>query len=245
MLSNNPTHRIVSILGAVVTLFIVILIFTDPIPQDPAYHQFADHRSWLRTPNFFDVFSNLPFAVVAIMGFNLCRSHQLPLPWPVFFGGLLLVAAGSGYYHWSPDNESLVWDRLPMTISFMSLFVALLGESMTLRHEKAILALAIIIGIASVVYWRYTDDLRFYGFIQFGVLAALPLIIYQHRRADYRYLFYGLVSYIMAKFFELNDRVVFDASAHLFSGHTIKHLLAATACHFVYRMLHERTAAIE
>lgn len=196
-------------------------------------------------PNFFDLASNLPFAIIALAGLRLCRNHQLSLAWSGFFGGLFMVALGSIYYHWDPNDDRLVWDRLPMTISFMSLFVALLSETVTLRHEKTVLTTAILIGVASVVYWRYMDDLRFYGFIQFGVLSLLPLLLMLHKRPGHRYLIHGLILYILAKVFELNDQIIFDYSEELISGHTIKHLLAAAACYCVYRMLAKRVNAIK
>ena len=36
------------------------LPFLPPIPQDQAYHQFADHRTLLGIPNFWNVVSNVP-----------------------------------------------------------------------------------------------------------------------------------------------------------------------------------------
>jgi hypothetical protein len=95
--------------------------------------------------------------------------------------GLILVAAGSSYYHWNPNNQTLVWDRLPMTICFMSLFVALLGEHISFQYEKIILPASLLLGVFSVIYWQYTGDLRFYGLVQFGTLAAIPLILLLYR----------------------------------------------------------------
>ena len=43
--------------------------------------------------------------------------------------GVLLTGFGSGYYHWSPSNETLVWDRLPMTLTFLPMTALLLGVS--------------------------------------------------------------------------------------------------------------------
>ena len=40
----------------------------------------------------------------------------------IYFSGVALVALGSAYYHEDPENETLFWDRLPMTIAFMALF---------------------------------------------------------------------------------------------------------------------------
>lgn len=42
----------------------------------------------------------------------------------VLFAGVLLTSAGSTWYHLAPTNDSLVWDRLPMTLGFMGLFAA-------------------------------------------------------------------------------------------------------------------------
>jgi len=39
-----------------------------PIPQNPAYHNFADQRAWLGVPHFLDVFSNLGFLLVGVGG---------------------------------------------------------------------------------------------------------------------------------------------------------------------------------
>jgi hypothetical protein len=39
------------------------------------------------------------------------------------------VALGSGYYHWRPSNSRLVWDRLPMTVGFMSLIAVVVSET--------------------------------------------------------------------------------------------------------------------
>jgi hypothetical protein len=46
----------------------IIGLLLPPIPQPMSYHQFADQRPWLGIPNFGDVVSNLPFAIVGIWG---------------------------------------------------------------------------------------------------------------------------------------------------------------------------------
>src|SRR4029077_15104072 len=71
-----------------------------PIPQPLAYHNFADHRGWLGIPNFGDVVSNLPFAIVGLWGlvvlftpraikFSDARERRL---YTVVFAGLILTA---------------------------------------------------------------------------------------------------------------------------------------------------------
>jgi len=43
--------------------------------------------------------------------------------------------------------------------------------------------------------------------------------------------------YVLAKLFELGDEAVFEATGHIVSGHTLKHLAAALAAWPVIRAL--------
>jgi len=221
-----------------------ILLITDPIAQDPAYHLLADHRHWLGASNFANVFSNLPFAIVGILGLFLGfkENSQTKLSWQTFFIGLIFVAVGSSYYHLNPNNQTLVWDRLPMMISFMALFVALLIENIPEFNEKIALPIAVLLGLSSVIYWDWTDDLRFYGFMQFAPLLAIPVMLYffDGKYSHRHYLAYGLVFYVLAKVFELTDTLIFELTGQIVSGHTIKHLLAAGATYFIFLMLKQR-----
>ena len=217
----------------------------DPIAQDLAYHHFADRRVALGVPNFLNVASNIAFLLVGVAGLALCtgtRRHGASMSWAVLFAGAALVAIGSGYYHWSPDNASLVWDRLPMTVGFMGLFVALLSEHIDERLERLMLPPALFTGAASVAWWHYADDLRFYAWVQFMPLVAISLLVamfpgrYTHRR----YLVYGLACYLAAKVAEALDRQIYEGTGEWLSGHTLKHLLAALALYMVYVMLRRR-----
>ena len=118
------------------------LLFVPPIPQDPAYHLFADIRTCLGIPNFGNVVSNAAFIVVGVLGLLVFFSKPAPrqirnaphtLPFAVFFISIIAVGIGSAYYHWQPDNESLFWDRLPMTMAFMSITAAIIADPDDLR----------------------------------------------------------------------------------------------------------------
>ena len=78
------------------------------IEQDPTYHLFAG-------PGWADVLTNLPFVGLGLWGWRRARGAAAR----VLTLGVLLTGFGSGYYHWSPSNETLVWDRLPMTLTFL------------------------------------------------------------------------------------------------------------------------------
>jgi len=53
------------LMGTAVAIAAIALLVP---PQSLSYHNFADHRSWLRIPNFGDVVSNVPFAMAGVCG---------------------------------------------------------------------------------------------------------------------------------------------------------------------------------
>lgn len=153
-----------------------------------------------------------------------------------------MVCFGSAYYHWNPNNDTLVWDRLPMTIGFMGLFIGLLSESVNSRIERLILVPAIVLGFSSVIYWHYYDDLRFYYWIQLIPLLTIPvvLIVYRNKYTQQKYLLVALAFYLFAKVFEAYDKEIFLISYQQFSGHSFKHVLAALASLTIYFLLKKR-----
>lgn len=230
------------------------------IPQPLSYHLFADQRAVLGIPNFGDVLSNLPFAVVGICGIvfllqSRSTANQVHFvdqremwPYLVAFAGLLLTAFGSSYYHLAPDNARLVWDRLPMTITFMAMVAAVITERVNLRLGLRLLPILLLIGLTSVAQWYWSEtsgagDLRFYAAVQ--VYSALVILLALFLPAPYtRGSDFGLVFgfYALAKVLEFFDRPIFVA-LHVVSGHTLKHLAAAAAGYCILRMLQKRRPA--
>lgn len=215
-----------------------------PILQDRGYHVFADARSCLGIANFGNVASNLLFLLVGVIGARHCwrKRSGAWYSWLVFFCGVVLVFPGSAYYHGAPGDDTLVWDRLPMAVAFMGLFAALVSEHLDAKLEPALLAGAVLTGIASVWWWQHSGDLRIYIWVQGAPLLAIPYVIaafpgrYTHRH----YLLYGVGCYALAKVAELLDHEIYAATGAAISGHSVKHLLAAIAVYFVYRMLCRR-----
>lgn len=213
--------------------------------QSPEYHNFADRRFLLGVPNLFDVASNIPFLIIGVLGVALCAGRRRPplaVSWATLFIGTTLVCFGSAYYHWAPTNATLVWDRLPMTLAFMSLFVALVAEHVGEGLQRFMLAPALAAGVLSVLWWRWTGDLRLYAWVQFAPLVCIPfvLVMFPGRYTHRRYVFYGLGLYLLAKLAEVWDREIFLLTAHVVSGHTLKHLLTAGALLVVLVMLWRR-----
>ena len=59
------------ILAYLTITFWAVIFLQAPIPQDPAYHQFADLRTLLGIPHCLNVISNLPFLLVGLWGFRV------------------------------------------------------------------------------------------------------------------------------------------------------------------------------
>src|SRR5215472_9282020 len=60
------------------------LLFVPPIAQDQSYHDFADQRTLLGIPNFWNVVSNFPFLVIGATG--LLEFHRHPATIALFVG---------------------------------------------------------------------------------------------------------------------------------------------------------------
>jgi len=249
---NLESKRQLLLIGIVLALFFAIF-FIQPIPQDQDYHQFADQNALFFIPNFWNVISNLPFVVVGIIGLVAILKQklhgsltELSSNYSIFFIGLIFTGLGSSYYHWNPNNASLVWDRLPMTISFMAFFTAILGENISIKLAKRSLYPLLIIGFLSVIYWFVTEsngtgDLRPYILVQFLPVIIIPLILwlYSSPFTGQRYIVAVLIAYVVAKVLEHFDREVFEILEFM-SGHSIKHLAAAVGTYFFFLALKKR-----
>jgi hypothetical protein len=247
------TQRI-AVLWALFATSLAALFFVPVIGQDPAFHDFADKRQWLGIANFADVISNLGFVLVGFAGLGLVFGpwrkalFDRPadaLPYGLIFTGIALTALGSAWYHLDPNNDTLLWDRLPMTIGFMGIFAALLADRVDRRWGLYFLPVLVLAGIASVFYWAVGEahgngDLRFYALVQFFPMAAAALILWlfpEHRYTDTRSILHLVGWYAFAKLLEVIDKPVFETLGGVVSGHTLKHVAATVACYCLVHML--------
>lgn len=232
--------------------------FAPPLTQPQAYHHFADGRSLLGVANAADTLSNAAFLLVGVMGLVFLwreratgvsgrfASPREMRPYWVFFAGVTLTCIGSGYYHLAPDDARLVWDRLPMTIAFMSLVAAMVTERVSVRWGNILLSPLVLAGLASVVYWRWSalagiENLRPYMAVQYGTIAVVLAIalLYRSRYTHGGVIFALAAAYLLAKFAEAYDRAIFGL-LHVTSGHTLKHLLAAAGIYLLLAALQRR-----
>ena len=235
--SGTMTVPIV-VIGVLTVASLSGLLLLPPITQDQNYHQFVDQRTLLGIPNFWNVVSNLPFIAVGAAG--LRRFHHDPAT-IVLFLGIFLTGFGSSYYHWTPNDGTLFWDRLPMTLCFMAILAGAVGERVNARAGAALLWPLLATGLFSLLLWRWTDDLRLYVWVQFFPCLALPLLFLMFP-PKYTGTFYWIIAaalYALAKLLEYYDSAIYSAGSIL-SGHTLKHFAAAAACFAVLRYFQTR-----
>ena len=232
---------------------IIAIILLPAIPQDVQYHEFADQRTLFGIPNFFNVISNAPYLLFGLMGcYLILKQSQLAIllslkhAYTFFFVGVTLVCFGSAYYHLNPSNTTLLWDRLPMTLAFMSFFTVIIGEYIHEKTARQLFFPLLITGLMSVVYWYWSEtvergDLRLYLLVQFLPVILIPIILwlFSSRFTHSRYYWLIIACYVLAKVFELADQFVFEIMTFI-SGHTIKHLISALAPYLFYLALKNR-----
>lgn len=247
----KPSYRI-ALLALVAVAAIVGTFQLDPIPQDAVYHAFADTRGLAGIPNFWNVATNLPFLVIGVWGLftvRKLRAPELATHYRVYCGAIALVAFGSAWYHLAPSNTSLVWDRLPITVGFMSLFTALIADRISWVVGRALLWPLVVAGIASIAWWIRGEalghgDLRAYGLVQFLPMVLVPLILVLWREGSVaeRPLWIAFGAYALAKIAEHFDAAIYTASG-LLSGHSLKHLAAAVAAWWIARAFQRSPAS--
>jgi len=248
-----PTDNRLKIMLAIIASAIIAIFSIDPIAQDPAYHNFADQRRIFDIANFFNVLSSLPLIIIGAMGIRLVVLHkatgglaELQAMYLAFFVGVFLTGFGSAYYHYQPGNQTLLWDRLPMTIVFTALFSAIVGEYISTRLAWKFFIPLLILGIASVIYWYATElnghgDLRAYVLVQFLPVLLIPLILWLFdSKLDNDKYIWGIIGvYTASKLMELFDVELYSIVG-LLSGHSLKHLVAAFGTLIFYWSLRER-----
>ena len=240
MVTRNVRYWILIGICAVVTIAIALL---PRFGQDPFYHQFADQRTLLSIPNALDVLTNLIFGWVGVAGlYHLTRGNTLHIEqqiYPVyfcFFLAVLLVTFGSGWYHWAPSNDTLIWDRIPLSVGTMSFFTILIAERISIALAKKLFPLLLFAGIASTVYWFVSElagngDLRPYALVQVLPMLLMPALLLL-LRGTYNcsaYLWGFLACFLCARICEWLDIEIYNW-LNIISGHSLKHIAAGIGC---------------
>lgn len=216
------------------------------------YHAFADQRSFFGMPCVMDVLSNGPFALAGVAGlWQLARTPEntlLPAQRTLaalFFTGLLVTAAGSGWYHWRPDDAGLAVDRAGMGVAFAGLLGLAVADRISDRAGPALAACILLLAPVAAVLPLVHGNMGPWAVLQAGGLVLLAALACMRVRPGALGFSIGAVMalYAVAKALEGADHAVFALTQGIVSGHSLKHAAAALAAVPVLRALHARQGA--
>ena len=245
---NDTGAAIGVLLGVAGAAGAAVAVFP-PIPQDPAYHRFADIAAvWRSVPNAWNVLSNLAFLLVGL--WDCGGSQRAPTgpgagfidarerwPYALFFAGVALTGWARPTITGRRTTPRLVWDRLPMTIGFMALLAAIVAERVERhRRPRRCWARSSRPELGSVIYWRAGElrgagDLRPYALVQFCPLVLILLMLWLLPAA----LHWRRLSPWRARHLRRGQGPRSSWTGRIFSrvlvlsGHTLKHLPVALA----------------
>jgi hypothetical protein len=163
-----------------------------------------------------------------------------------FFFTVALTGIGSAYYHLEPNNDRLVWDRLPLAMMFMALFAIIVGECLSWQAANLLFLPLVVLGAATVFYWRLTEtwgrgDLRPYLLTQIYPVFAIPVILWLSPATytETEKLYAAMAWYGGAKLYEFLDKSLYSFG-QILSGHTLKHIGAAVSCYLILIWIRQR-----
>jgi Ceramidase len=239
MTSQKTTQQLLLILT--ILAFAIVFIFIKPIAQPESYHNFANENMFFEIPNFLNVLSNIGFVFMGFYGFYCVSKYKILSKFAiVLFAAIVFTGFGSAYYHFNPNNSTLVWDRLPMTIVFTTFFAQIYSLYLSKKVGGIIWIFAVFTGIFSVFYWQYSEsigkgDLRLYAIIQFLPMLLLTIIIslhYKKHKPVLKPILLIAFYYFVAKILENFDAQIYETT-RFFSGHPLKHIAASIASYYI------------
>jgi hypothetical protein len=236
----------------VIAIYAVTWLVLGPLPQDPAYHLFADVRTCFGLiPRAGDVLTNLAILAAAFYGLALRpRMNVAPDERPaadLLILGAFLTAAGSAYYHWDPRNSTLVWDRLPMMLTIPPILVLVLADRVNPAFARRALVPLTVFSLASVLWWSVSEaigqeDVRLYFMVRVLLVVAILLLV-AFRPSRYTaggWLVGAIVGEAAMVTFERLDHQIFALTGGLASGHNLKHVAVGIALVCVFNWLARR-----
>ena len=243
--------------GAVLALF-ALAVFGPALMQPAHPHNFADRRAWGHLPCAMDVLSNLPFALWGAAGLaslakllpaggtrTAGRQELAQRVWAaVFFGGLLVTAFASAWYHHQSNEAGLVVDRLGMVVAFAGLMGLAAAGRVSARAGWWLGGAVLLLGPVTVAVWATSGNIGPWAVLQFGGMAlvlVLGLARSQPLATSWGVRWGWVIAvYSLAKLLELADHEIYALTAEVVSGHTLKHLVASLAAWPVLAALHNQ-----
>ena len=243
-----------TVLAAIAFAVLALPFLLPPIAQSQSYHHFADTRTLFGVANAMDTLSNFGFIVAGVVGIAMVWLRRLPAPTTALgamslltFAGLIATGIGSAWYHGQvpPDDAGLAIDRYGMVIGFAGVLGLAAAHKVSERAGWWTGWVVLVAGPFSVWWWTVSGNVAPYAVLQFGGMALLVLILFWRSATVTNTAGpnWGMLigAYALAKVFEAADEQIWDLSAQLISGHTLKHLAAAFVALAVIAPLYRRS----
>ncbi|XP_075672393.1 uncharacterized protein LOC142641920 isoform X1 [Castanea sativa] len=234
--------------GGALLCWLCLMFATPKIPLSPKHHRYADMRNFLGVPNTLNVITNFPFLVVGVLGFVLCLQRNFfniilrgeLWGWALFYAGTAGVAFGSAYHHLKPDDNRVMWDTFPvsitillqhsqMMIAYSSLFSSFMVERMGEKIGLSSLFALLLFAFLSTAYGITYNDLRLCMTFQLIPSVAIPgmMYVFQPKYTHSRYWLFAAGIHVLAKFEGVADKKIYRANRYIISGHSLEHLCLA------------------
>nr|CAB3475878.1 unnamed protein product [Digitaria exilis] len=247
-LLRRESHRRRALAGGAALASALLLVATPRLRHSPALHLFADMRNFLGVPNTLNVLTAYPLLLAGVPGLILCLCGSgcfgvslrwEAFGWSLFYAGNVAAAFGSAYYHLKPDDDRLIWDRLPvseilntffllssshllftrpwMMLSSSSLLSILVIERLDERVGLSCLISLLSLILVSSACERVLDDMRLWVILNFVPCIAIPamLFLFPPKYTHSRFWFLATGFYLLAKFEGLADRKVYSVNRNI------------------------------
>ncbi|NMG04627.1 hypothetical protein [Azoarcus taiwanensis] len=232
------------LVAAYVVGLLAAMLLWPALPQDPAYHAFASRTS--PGIDLANVLTNVTYLLAGSLGWivigrgALFESGFERLLARIFFAALFATGLGSAWYHHAPDNLSLFWDRLPLSVVLVSVTALMIAERTHVdRAGSALVVVWLFVGPLAVIYWHLTEtfatgDLRPYLALHAMLIVVPPLAFllparYTHTKG---YLI-ALTLYLFGYLGDRLDHQIYALTGEFVSGHNIKHVATGAAAAMV------------
>jgi hypothetical protein len=157
----------------------------------------------------------------------------------------LLTGVGSAWYHWAPDAQGLVLDRMGMAVTFAGALALAVAERVGQKPAVCVMRLTLVVAVLSAVMPLTHGNVLPWAVVQFGGMALMVWLALHQPRAGALGVRLGVLIglYALAKLLELGDDAVFHATGDVVSGHSLKHLVAGLAAWPVLRAMRQNARA--
>lgn len=224
-------------LCAAFALLLGVALLGPAVAQPADYHAFADVRTLWGVPYAQDVLSNFAFLAAGLAGlWRLAHERGAVAAADsrmaaLFFAGLACAAAASTWYHLAPSDAGLLVDRCGISVAFAGLLGLACAGRVSAHSGVALAAAVLVLAPAGAAYWNASGNLLPWAALQAGGMAAILWFALLPAHSGALRVRWGWVValYAIAKLLELQDHAVYELTQGLVSGHTLKHLAAASA----------------